>query len=580
MASGLPIVKPGIRQLTGDGTAGPGAGSQALTLATVNSNVGSFTLSTITVNAKGLVTAASAAATTGADSVVLSTSPVIVTPTIASFTNATHNHSNAAGGGTIAASVLTGTLAAAQMPALTGDVTTSAGGVATTLATVNSNVGSFTNADITVNAKGQITAAANGSSGSGNVVTSPAASTTNVIQPTGNFKALIIKNNASQAVNPFEVQSSAGTARVYVDSAGRFFSMLGISATNFIGGNAGKTTMSGTDVVAIGDLAGGSLTSGSGNVFSGTGAGQSVTSGSYNVLIGYQAGFSQTTQSFNTFVGRLAGQLATCSQCLYFGNAAGQNSTGISNVIMGDSSGDAASFSGSQNAVLGASAARSLTSSSENVFLGYSAGTSVTTGGKNILIGYDSGLSLSTGISNTAIGKSIGFASNTGNNQLNIASIIWGTGVNDVTGASISTGKLGISISAPSTKLHVREISSTAGVINVLTIDRSNASTPVAGDGTGILIVGKSSTTDLQPMALISTIWDTATDASRKASLHLDAYDTAVRANITIGANGSAATLGFYGVAAIARAVLATGAGATVDNVITALQNLGLVKQS
>jgi len=42
----------------------------------------------------------------------------------------------------------------------------------------------------------------------------------------------------------------------------------------------------------------------------------------------------------------------------------------------------------------------------------------------------------------------------------------------------------------------------------------------------------------------------------------------------------SAATIGFYGVTPIARATLATGAGATVDNVITALQNLGLVKQS
>jgi hypothetical protein len=49
----------GITQLTGDVAAGPGTGSQAATLATVNSAPGSFTNSNITVNAKGLVTAAS-----------------------------------------------------------------------------------------------------------------------------------------------------------------------------------------------------------------------------------------------------------------------------------------------------------------------------------------------------------------------------------------------------------------------------------------------------------------------------------------------------------------------------------------
>lgn len=57
---------------------------------------------------------------------------------------------------------VTGTLPAARMPALTGDITTSAGAVATTLATVNGNVGSFGDgthvAAITVNGKGLITA--------------------------------------------------------------------------------------------------------------------------------------------------------------------------------------------------------------------------------------------------------------------------------------------------------------------------------------------------------------------------------------------------------------------------------------
>lgn len=74
----------GITQLTGDVTAGPGNGSQAATLATVNSNVGSFTNTSLTVNAKGLITAASSGAapvtSVGATSPIASSGGV--TPTI------------------------------------------------------------------------------------------------------------------------------------------------------------------------------------------------------------------------------------------------------------------------------------------------------------------------------------------------------------------------------------------------------------------------------------------------------------------------------------------------------------------
>lgn len=60
----------GITQLTGDGTAGPGSGSQALTLATVNANVGTFGSATqsltLTANGKGLITAVSAQTVTPA----------------------------------------------------------------------------------------------------------------------------------------------------------------------------------------------------------------------------------------------------------------------------------------------------------------------------------------------------------------------------------------------------------------------------------------------------------------------------------------------------------------------------------
>jgi hypothetical protein len=141
-----------ITALTGDGTAA-GPGSVAFTLATVNGNVGSFgtasSTSTFTVNAKGLITAASNTAIQIAESQV---------------TNLVSD---------LAGKQPTGN----YITALTGDATAAGpGSVALTLATVNSNVGSFGSStsipSFTVNAKGLITAA------SGNAVIAPAGTLT------------------------------------------------------------------------------------------------------------------------------------------------------------------------------------------------------------------------------------------------------------------------------------------------------------------------------------------------------------------------------------------------------------------
>lgn len=129
-----------ITALTGDGTAS-GPGSAAFTLATVNGNVGTFgsasQVAVVTVNGKGLITAAANT------SILIAESQVTNLVSDLAGKQATGNY----------------------ITALTGDGTASGpGSAALTLATVNGNVGSFGSASsvatFTVNGKGLITAAA------------------------------------------------------------------------------------------------------------------------------------------------------------------------------------------------------------------------------------------------------------------------------------------------------------------------------------------------------------------------------------------------------------------------------------
>lgn len=189
-----------------------------ITLATVNANVGTF--NNVTVNGKGLVTAASNVAyLTGNQTITLSgdisgsgTTAITTTlPNINANTGTFNNLTvNAKGQVTAASNVayLTGNQNITISGDASGSGTTSIG---LTFATVNGNVGSFSYPTLTVNAKGLVTAIS-----SNTPVTSVASGTG--ISVSGGTGAVTISNTGvtSLAGTASQVSVSAATGAVTV----------------------------------------------------------------------------------------------------------------------------------------------------------------------------------------------------------------------------------------------------------------------------------------------------------------------------------------------------------------------------
>lgn len=121
----------GITQLHGDAAAGPGSGNQAVTLATVNGNVGSFTNANITVNAKGLITAAANGSSSGGITTINPGSQTGPTITFDNTTNQVTVANNSANHYNFSLPQQIGTASSVTF----GAVTTGAGGTFTSGAT-------------------------------------------------------------------------------------------------------------------------------------------------------------------------------------------------------------------------------------------------------------------------------------------------------------------------------------------------------------------------------------------------------------------------------------------------------------
>ncbi len=121
-------------------------------------------------------------------------------------------------------------------------------------------------------------------------------------------------------------------------------------------------------------------------------------------------------------------------------------------------------------------------------------------------------------------------------------------------GGAISLGAITpTSVAATGTGTFTLSDAGTTTSPNVLTLDHETSGTPGVGFGSAIALKGQSTTTASRDMASIIVGWGVATDASRRAVVDFNAYDTALRLFLRGSASGTAAQIGFLGAGPVAQ---------------------------
>jgi hypothetical protein len=426
---------------------GTGAPGTALT------NVGNFTTAGASVLGSLDITGTNSAAVLGAE--------LITNAADRDFSSDTGNWTGT--GWTIGAGVITHTAganvltlnnAALSSPAASGNlyqisftnVTSVAGTLVATLGGVNGTIvgqGVITNTQVQV-----VTAATSGAL---------------TFTPDANWVGTIDNVSVKQITPSVAVQrliNSNGVLGVEIRSGGA----TAPNANTFIGVNVGKSDVSGENNTGSGFNALSSNVSGGGNSAYGFNALSKNSVASNNSAFGLGSLQMNTTGAGNSAFGLLSLALNTSggSNVSIGVQSMQQNATGGSNSAFGTGS-LSGNVSGSNNVAAGISSGSGSVSGSRNIFLGpatiAASQNQVTTGSKNISIGND-----------------VAVASATADNQLVIGNLIYGTTLNN-TGATISTGSIGIGVKAPAQKLEVAGTIRQAGCVTAGTLSAN-----VSGD--------------------------------------------------------------------------------------------------
>jgi hypothetical protein len=179
-----------------------------------------------------------------------------------------------------------------------------------------------------------------------------------------------------------------------------------------IGSGALALNDGGTNNTAIGASALSSNEYSDSNTAIGFNAGASLLSGSNNTLVGFEAEASDT-EAYNEIT--LGNGDVERLRVPGLGVNLNQDS-----ITIGAYSSPNATDYASQNVIIGASSAGSLTTGASNLIVGYSAGYSETTGEWNTFLGTEAGSNATTGNNNIAIGKESELSSATVSNEITL----------------------------------------------------------------------------------------------------------------------------------------------------------------
>jgi hypothetical protein len=195
--------------------------------------------------------------------------------------------------------------------------------------------------------------------------------------------------NGAAVVPPSATPTTLGTVYGLTDA-------VNTNGNTAIGSGALELNDGGTNNTAIGASSLSSNEYSESNTAIGHSAGASLVSGSNNTLLGFEAEASDTEVYNEITLGngdverlRVPGLGVNLTQ---------------DNITIGAYSSPNATDYASQNVIIGASSAGSLTTGASNLIVGYSAGYAQTTGEWNTFLGTESGKNASTGTNNISIG--------------------------------------------------------------------------------------------------------------------------------------------------------------------------------